>query len=72
MPSGNSPGSEKISRVIKSVGRKPTVVRCEECPRRIESQLDVRGNDFLGQSVGTDCAVESSVAMVRTPLDRKV
>ena len=72
MPSGNAPGSGRMSEVVRSVGQKPTVVWCEVCPRRIESQLDVLGNDFLGQFISTDCAVESSVAGVKTPLDRKV
>lgn len=56
---------------LRSVVRKRTVIWCEVRPGGIESQLDVRGNDFLGQFVGTDCAVEPSVAGVKKLLDRR-
>ena len=72
MSLGNAPGGWGISEVfVKSLDWKPTVVWCVECPGRIESQLDVRGDDLLGQFVGTHRAVKSSAAGVRTPLDRK-
>ena len=68
----NAPGDKRMRMVIEiGVNWKPTIVRCEERPARIESQLDVRGDNFLGQFVSAECAFVSSMAGVKTPLDRK-
>jgi len=71
-PIGECPWGWKNERGLCEERRwKRTVIWSEVGPGGIESQLDVRGNDFLGQLVGTDCAVKSSVAGVKTPSDRK-
>jgi hypothetical protein len=57
----NAPADERINEVVlKSDLWNLTIVWCEERPGRVESQLNVRSNDFLGQFVDTDCVLKSS------------
>ena len=60
-----------IEAGVKSICWEPTVIWRKECPGSVKSQLDILSNDFLGQLVGTDCAIKPSDGGVKIPLDGK-
>lgn len=67
---GNAPEDKRVSEIVlKRIVRKPTAAWCEHRHGGIESQLNVRSNNFLGQFVGTDSAFKSSDGAIKIPFD---